>query len=78
MAEKLGRIFWGYSDSGVRRERLVIKCDCGQEVICSGFTNTCNCERDYNMSGDLLAPRAQWGDDTGESVSDILMADSDY
>jgi hypothetical protein len=33
------------------------------------------CGRDYNSSGQLLAPREQWGWDTGESLSDILMAD---
>lgn len=50
----------------------VIKCHCGSEVVCDGFTNTCECGRDYNMSGDLLAPRSQWGEDTGESLVDIL------
>jgi hypothetical protein len=30
------------------------------------------------MSGHLLAPREQWGEETGESVADILAADSDY
>lgn len=34
------------------------------------------CARDYNSSGQLLAPREQWGWDTGESLSDILMSDS--
>jgi len=33
------------------------------------------CGADYNSSGQRLAPREQWGWDTGESVSDILMAD---
>ena len=48
-------------------------CDlCGEEVALFGFTNTCDCGADYNMSGQLLAPREQWGDETGESLSDIL------
>jgi len=47
-------------------------CDCGREVVLSGFTNTCECGTDYNQSGQLLAPRSQWGCETGESLTDIL------
>jgi hypothetical protein len=47
-------------------------CDCGQEVILDHFTNTCECGRDYNSSGQELAPRSQWGEDTQEHLSDIL------
>ena len=50
----------------------VIRCDCGEEVVCEHFTNTCSCGRDYNFSGQLLAPRAQWGEETGEHLSNIL------
>lgn len=54
------------------------ECSCGEEVEFSKFTNTCHkCGRDYNMSGHLLANREQWGEETGESISDILAADSD-
>lgn len=43
------------------------KCSCGEEVYLQGFTNTCdNCGADYNMSGQLLSPREQWGEETGE------------
>jgi len=59
-------------------ERTELDCPCGRTVLCSGFTNPCECGRDYNMSGQELAPRSQWGEETGESVSDILQADSDY
>ncbi len=52
--------------------RPVIKCHCGSEVVCEGFTNTCFCGADYNFAGQLLAPRSQWGEETGESLSDIL------
>ena len=49
------------------------KCDeCNQTVELSGFTNTCDCGADYNMSGQRLAGREQWGEETGESLSDIL------
>ena len=50
----------------------VIKCTCGEEVVCGFFTNTCECGRDYNAFGQLLAPRSQWGEETGEHLSDIL------
>lgn len=48
---------------------------CGSEVILDRFTNTCECGADYNGSGQLLAPRDQWGEETGESVGDILGVD---
>jgi hypothetical protein len=48
-------------------------CDCGSEVYLDRFTNTCcGCGADYNMSGDELAPREQWGEETGETAADIL------
>lgn len=47
-------------------------CDCGAEVILDSFTNTCDgCEADYNMSGQMLADRRFWGEETGESLADI-------
>jgi len=50
----------------------IVECDCGKEVLCDRFTNTCDCGRDYNGFGQKLAPRSQWGEETGESLSDIL------
>jgi hypothetical protein len=50
----------------------IYRCECGLEIHCAGFTNTCACGRDYNWNGSRLAPRDQWGEDTGESLSDIL------
>lgn len=47
-------------------------CECGREVELYGFTNTCDCGRDYNSCGQLLAPRSQWGEETGEALCDIL------
>lgn len=55
------------------REPAVGLCECGEEVYLDGFTNTCSgCGRDYNSAGQELAPREQWGEDTGESLADIL------
>ena len=60
------------------------ECDvCGGEVTLFGFTNTCpTCEErgittDYNASGQLLAPRSQWGEETGETAADILRGGDD-
>lgn len=59
-------------------EAAVGECDrCGADVHLHGFTNTCECGVDYNMSGQMLACRSQWGEETGETISDILAADTD-
>jgi hypothetical protein len=48
-------------------------CECGTEVYLDGFTCPCDgCGRDYNSAGQELAPRSQWGEETGESLGDIL------
>jgi len=52
--------------------------NCGRDVYLVGFTNTCECSADYNMSGYLLAPREFWGEETNESVADILAVDTNY
>lgn len=53
-------------------QRKEITCHCGRKLLCSHFTNTCDCGTDYNMSGQRLAPRSQWGEETGESWVDCL------
>ncbi len=56
-----------------RGERPVIRCDCGREIFCIEFTNTCeNCGSDYNSSGQLLSPREFWGEETGEHPADCI------
>jgi hypothetical protein len=57
----------------VRRfmEPAVLECDCGEHIRLQDFTNTCdNCGADYNLFGQLLAPREQWGCETGEHPSE--------
>jgi hypothetical protein len=54
----------------------LITCSCGDTVLCSGFTNTCYCGADYNWAGQRLAPRAQWGYETGETADEILVAEA--
>ena len=67
------------SYAGIRKhvhtymESAVGRCDCGEKVYLDGFTNTCDrCETDYNQNGQRLASRSCWGEETGESLSDIL------
>ena len=45
----------------------------GYEVVCDSHTNTCEwCGADYNSFGQLLAPRSQWGEETGEHWSECI------
>ena len=54
----------------------ILECDCGEEIPLYGFTNTCECGTDFSRSGEKLAPRSQWGWDTGETVDEILSIDT--
>jgi hypothetical protein len=47
------------------------RCQCGVELSLDRFTNTCECGRDYNTAGQELVPREQWGEETGETYTDI-------
>ncbi len=46
-----------------------IKCACGATItIDNGWANGCpTCHREYNGAGQQLAPRSQWGEETGET-----------
>jgi hypothetical protein len=58
---------WSY------RHPRVGRCHCGEEVTLDRFTNTCYiCGTDYNSAGQELAPREQWGEETGEHWSDCI------
>lgn len=72
MATKIGYVSWT-TDTGRAVKRLEIRCDCGLRVLCSRDVNPCECARDYNMSGQVMAPRNQWGEETGEHPADILL-----
>lgn len=61
-----------YNKEGVRVSPAVGRCVCGREVILDAFTCPCDCGRNYNQSGDLLAPREQWGEETGEHWSECF------
>ena len=46
---------------------------CGTEVMLSDNTNTCEgCQADYNFFGVRLAPQQYWGEETGETLANIL------
>jgi hypothetical protein len=70
---------YNVTDEGVRQYTntyttpAILLCGCGETVSLDGFTNTCAaCGADYSKDGNLLAPRAQWGEETGEHLGDIL------
>lgn len=58
---------------GTYTEAAIGFCDCGGRVYLDHFTNTCDgCYRDYNMDGQPLADRSQWGEETGETYTDLI------
>jgi len=49
------------------------KCECGREVVLyNQFYNSCDCGALYNNFGQRLAPIEQWGEETGESLADMM------
>ena len=63
----------GYYENEFRyRIPAQIKC-CKMWLRLGKFTNTCSkCGADYNGSGQLLASRPQWGEETGEHWTECL------
>jgi hypothetical protein len=67
-------------DTGVESVDRVIRhtaegrCECGRTVhLVSYFANPCPCGREYNFDGQELAPRSQWGEETGESIQEMAL-----
>jgi hypothetical protein len=49
------------------------RCYCGRTVVLyDPMTNTCGCGREYNGSGQELADRRFWGEETGETAADLF------
>lgn len=51
----------------------LMKCDCGDELEMyrpGGDIHCGSCPRSYTSSGQLLAHRSQWGEETGETAAD--------
>lgn len=55
---------------------MQMRCDCGctLEGWRAGGDVDCRCGREYNSSGQLLAARHFWGEETGEHPADIARA----
>ena len=50
---------------------IQMRCDCGRTLNAGrGDTDCEGCGREYNSAGQLLAPRSQWGEETGETAAD--------
>jgi hypothetical protein len=62
------------------RDFKTIQCStCYQKVaLTDPVTNTCSCGTDYNGFGQKLAPREQWGWETGENLIDIYNGNDDW
>ena len=61
-----------YENEFFYRESAKIKC-CDVWLSLGKFTNTCSvCGVDYNGSGQLLAPRHCWGEETGEHWTECV------
>lgn len=57
----------GYYENTFENRLPAEKLCCGEWLPLPNFTNTCShCGADYNSSGQLLAPRHFWGEETGE------------
>lgn len=50
----------------------VIECHCGKHVSLDTNDNMCECGQWYNMSGQELVDPSLWGEETGETYSDIM------
>lgn len=61
-------------------EPAVIECRCGAEIeLHDSWLNTCDdCGCDFNGSGQELAPREQWGEETGEHYTDLTVGGHDW
>lgn len=53
-------------ENGIKN--MTIECSCGTKIeLVDWWATSCsNCNREYNGGGQELAPRSQWGEETGE------------
>lgn len=72
-SEGISHIDMGMQERTQRyRHPAIGRCSCGAEITLQGFVCSCECGLEYNSCGQQLAPRSQWGEETGESVADIF------
>lgn len=58
-----------YNDDTETLDRGCIRCRCGTPLeLWDSWANECDkCGQEYNGSGQALADRSQWGEETGET-----------
>lgn len=54
----------------------VVRC-CNSDIQCHGDVACPRCGTEYNSAGQELADRRYWGEETGESLAEILTAKLD-
>jgi hypothetical protein len=55
-------------EDGSRLTPIVVRCFCRRRLeLWDSWANTCDCGREWNGSGQALAPRSEWGWETGET-----------
>ena len=57
-----------------------LRCDCGAFIPWPGYGQDYCCDRcpaEYSSGGQRLAPRSQWGEETGETAADYLQGVND-
>ena len=58
---------------------IAMRCDCGKTLDIEGCGDVeCQkCGAEYNSAGQRLAPREQWGEETGETAADYYRGYND-
>ena len=59
---------WELANRPLRDPKTITCRQCGRKVVLeTAWANECEgCGTEYNGSGQRLAPRSQWGEETGE------------
>lgn len=67
------QLIWPECGEDEARHPEGLQCECGAFLDWAGFGRDYDCERcgrAYNSGGQELAPREQWGCETGETAAD--------
>lgn len=70
----MATLIWPDGEGENARHPEGLQCDCGRFLDWAGFGRDYSCDRcgrEYNSGGQDLAPRSQWGEETGEHPADI-------
>lgn len=68
MSKVIGYDEWDRGPNRPPRRIPIVECNCGSKVLCQdSWASACEkCGTEYNGSGQQLAPREFWGEETGE------------